>query len=82
MAFVMNLFRCTKNVAKCRIGLEGLTKKTLGLKDLQFSDNPTMEEVETVANDIDPRQLREVILPVHRGHFLLRQMPCLLPYRK
>jgi epoxyqueuosine reductase len=57
------------NMARCRIGLEGLTKKTLGLKDLQFSDNPTMEEVEAVSRNMDPRQLREVILPVHRGTY-------------
>jgi len=57
----------TINIAKCRIGLEGLTKKNLGLKDLQFSDNPTMEEVDAAA--VDPRQLKEVILPVDRGTY-------------
>ena len=57
------------NIAKCQIGLEGLTKKTLGLKDQQFSDNPTLEEVEAAANNMDPRQLREVILPVHRATY-------------
>jgi epoxyqueuosine reductase len=59
------------DVAKCRIGAEGLTKKNLGLKDLQFSDNPTIEEVD--AADVDPRQLREAILPIHRGTYYCGQ---------
>ncbi len=57
------------NVAKCRIGAEGLTKRTLGLKDLRFSENPTMEEVDGAGENIDPRQRTEVILPVHRGTY-------------
>jgi epoxyqueuosine reductase QueG len=49
---------------KCQFGLEGLTKKTHGLKDIPMSENPTMEDFIKAREQIDPRQLKEVILPV------------------
>jgi epoxyqueuosine reductase len=54
------------NFAKCRIGLEGLTKKTLGYKDLPIPENPTMADIEKAREGIDPRQISEAILPVNR----------------
>ncbi|MFP3975674.1 MAG: hypothetical protein ACLFVK_05565 [Dehalococcoidia bacterium] len=53
--------------AKCRIGSEGLLKKTLGFKDLPIPENPTMTDIDRAREDIDPRQLQEAILPVDRA---------------
>jgi epoxyqueuosine reductase len=52
--------------AKCRIGLEGLTTKTLGYKDLPIPENPTMADIDKAREQIDPRQLHEAILPTNR----------------
>ncbi|MBA7621315.1 Epoxyqueuosine reductase [subsurface metagenome] len=52
----------TVDFAKCRIGTEGLLKKTLGFKDLPIPENPTWEDIDEVRKDIDPRQVREAIL--------------------
>jgi epoxyqueuosine reductase len=46
---------------RCRIGAEGLTKKTLGLKDIPIPENPTYEDIEEARRQIDPRQRGEVI---------------------
>jgi epoxyqueuosine reductase len=53
--------------AKCRIGTEGLLKKTLGFKDLPIPENPTMEDIDKAREHIDPRQLRETNFPTDRG---------------
>ena len=53
--------------AKCRIGSEGLLKKTLGFKDLPIPENPSWEDVEKARQDIDPRQIQEAILPADRA---------------
>lgn len=53
--------------AKCRVGTEGLTTKSLGFKDLPIPDDPTWEDVDAARRDIDKRQLNEVILPVDRA---------------
>jgi epoxyqueuosine reductase QueG len=45
----------------CRVGAEGLTKKTLGLRDIDVPENPTMEDVEEARRQMDPRQRGEVI---------------------
>lgn len=46
---------------KCMIGTQGLTKKTLGLKDIPFPENPTAEDVAKAHQEIDPRQRGEII---------------------
>jgi epoxyqueuosine reductase len=46
---------------KCMIGTQGLTKKTLGLKDIPFSENPTSEDVYKAQQEMDPRQRGEII---------------------
>ncbi len=53
--------------AKCRIGAEGLLKKTLGFKDLPIPENPTMEDIDKAREHIHPRQLSEASLPVDRA---------------
>jgi hypothetical protein len=55
------------HVAKCRIGAEGLTTKTLGFKDLPLPDDPTVEDVEAARAGIDRRQIGEAILPADRA---------------
>ena len=55
------------DVAKCRIGVEGLLKKTLGFKDLPIPENPTWEDIDKARQHIDPRQLQEAILPADRA---------------
>lgn len=52
---------------RCRIGSEGLLKKTLGLKDLPIPENPTMEDIDKARKEIDPRQLQETNFPVDRA---------------
>ena len=49
------------DVPRCEIGTRGLTKKTLGLKDFDFTENPTSEDVMKAQQEIDPRQRGEVI---------------------
>jgi len=53
--------------AKCRVGTEGLLKKTLGFKDLPIPENPTWEDIDKARQNIDPRQLQEAILPADRA---------------
>ncbi|MBN1321918.1 MAG: 4Fe-4S binding protein [Thermoleophilia bacterium] len=53
--------------AKCRVGTEGLTTKSLGFKDLPIPEDPTWEDVDIARRDIDKRQLSEAILPVDRA---------------
>ncbi len=55
------------NFAKCRIGTEGLTTKSLGFKDLPMPENPTMQDIDKAREQIDPRQLKEAILPADRA---------------
>ncbi len=55
------------SVAKCRVGSEGLIKKSLGLKDLPIPENPTLEDVDKARLQIDPRQLLETNFPVDRA---------------
>jgi epoxyqueuosine reductase QueG len=55
------------DIAKCRIGSEGLLKKTLGLKDLRIPENPTMAQIDEARKEIDPRQLTEANFPVDRA---------------
>lgn len=55
------------NFAKCRVGSEGLLKKTLGFKDLPIPENPTWEDIDKARQNIDPRQLQEAILPADRA---------------
>jgi epoxyqueuosine reductase QueG len=57
----------TVDFAKCRIGTEGLLKKTLGFKDLPIPENPTWEDIDKARQHIDPRQLQEAILPADRA---------------
>jgi heterodisulfide reductase subunit C len=57
----------TISFPRCRIGSEGLLKRTLGLKDLPVSENPTMAEVDEARKQIDPRQLQETNFPVDRA---------------
>jgi epoxyqueuosine reductase len=52
---------------KCRVGSEGLLKKTLGLKDLDIPENPTLEDVDKARLEIHPRQLQETNFPVDRA---------------
>ena len=52
---------------KCRVGSEGLLKKTLGLKDLPLPENPTLADVDNARLEIDPRQLAEANFPVDRA---------------
>lgn len=54
------------NFAKCRICSEGLTTKSLGYKDLPIPENPTMADIDKAREQIDPRQLLEVTVPVDR----------------
>lgn len=53
--------------AKCRIGAEGLTTRSLGYKDLPIPADPTPEDIERARQDIDPRQIDEAILPANRA---------------
>ncbi len=53
--------------AKCRVGAEGLTTRTLGYKDLPLPDDPTMEDVEAARAGLDRRQIGEAILPADRA---------------
>ena len=57
----------TVDFAKCRIGVEGLLKKTLGFKDLPIPENPTMADIEKAREQIDLRQLQEASFPVDRA---------------
>jgi epoxyqueuosine reductase QueG len=50
------------NIIKCFAGIEGLTKKTLGFKDLPIPENPTWDDIDKARDQIDPRQTREAIL--------------------
>lgn len=50
------------NIIKCFAGIEGLTKKTLGFKDLPIPENPTWDDIDKAREQIDPRQTREAIL--------------------
>ena len=45
----------------CRIGSEGLTKKTLGLKDIPVPAHPSPEDIIAARQQIDPRQRGEAI---------------------
>ena len=45
----------------------GLLKKSLGFKDLPVPENPTMQQVDQVRKEIDPRQLSEANFPVDRA---------------
>ena len=45
----------------CVVGTQGLTKKTLALKDVTVPENPTTEDVEEARRQMDPRQRNEVI---------------------
>lgn len=53
--------------AKCRIGSEGLSTKSLGFKDLPIPDDPTWGDIENARADIDPRQTDEAILPANKA---------------
>jgi len=50
------------NTIKCFAGIEGLLKKTLGLKDLPIPEDPTWDDISKAREQIDPRQAREAIL--------------------
>jgi len=50
------------DVVKCRVGIEGLQKKSLGFKDLPIPENPTQADIEKAREQIDPRQVSESIL--------------------
>lgn len=50
------------NIVKCFAGIEGLVKKTLGLKDLPVPEHPTWDDIDKAREQIDPRQAREAIL--------------------
>ena len=52
----------------CSVGTEGLTKKTLALKDVFVSENPTREDVEEARRQMDPRQRMELIGGVPAYH--------------
>ncbi len=53
---------------RCMIGTQGLTKKTLGLKDFDFPENPTVQDVQKALENMDPRQKGEVIGGVPAYH--------------
>lgn len=57
----------TLDYAKCRIGIEGLSKKTLGFKDIPIPENPTLADIDIARKQIDPRQLTEANFPVDRA---------------
>jgi epoxyqueuosine reductase len=52
---------------KCQFSTEGLIKKSLGLKDIPMPENPSMADFQNAREQIDPRQLKEAILPVDRA---------------
>lgn len=54
---------------KCRIATEGLTTKSLGLKDLPIPENPTWQDIDEARKFMDPRQLGEAIPPAPRGTY-------------
>jgi len=56
------------DIPRCEIATRGLTKKTLGLKDIPFPENPTSEDVMKAQQEIDPRQRGEVIGGVPAYH--------------
>jgi epoxyqueuosine reductase QueG len=53
---------------KCMIGTQGLTTKTLGYKDFDFPENPTVQDVQKALENLDPRQKGEVIGGVPAYH--------------
>jgi epoxyqueuosine reductase len=53
---------------KCMIGTQGLTTKALGLKDFDFPENPTGEDVRKAIENLDPHQRGEVIGGVPAYH--------------
>ena len=53
---------------KCMIGTQGLSTKTLGLKDIPMPENPTVQDVAKMQEQIDPRQRGEVIGGVSAYH--------------
>lgn len=55
--------------AKCRIGAEGLSTKCLGFKDLPIPVNPTWEDINKVREEIDPRQIEEIVPPANRATY-------------
>jgi epoxyqueuosine reductase len=55
------------DIIKCQFSTEGLIKKSHGLKDIPMPENPTMADFQKAREQIDPRQLKEAILPVDRA---------------
>jgi len=53
---------------RCMIGTQGLTTKTLGFKDFDFPENPTVQDVQKALQEMDPRQKGEVIGGVPAYH--------------
>jgi epoxyqueuosine reductase QueG len=53
---------------RCMIGTQGLTTKTLGFKDFDFPENPTVQDVQKATENMDPRQKGEVIGGVSAYH--------------
>jgi epoxyqueuosine reductase QueG len=55
------------DLIKCQYSTEGLIKKSHGLRDIQMPENPTIEDFRKAQEQIDPRQLKEAILPTDRA---------------
>jgi len=54
------------DIIKCQFSTEGLIKKSHGLKDIPMPENPTIDDLWTAREQIDPRQIKEAILPADR----------------
>ena len=54
------------NVVKCRISSEGLTTKSLGLRDLPLPPDPTWQDVDNARDEAGWKARGEIIHPVDR----------------
>jgi epoxyqueuosine reductase len=54
------------DIIKCQYSTEGLIKKSHGMKDIPMPENPTIDDLWKAREQIDPRQIKEAILPADR----------------
>lgn len=57
------------DLIKCQFATEGIVKRANGLKDISMPENPTMADFQKAREQVDPRQLKEAIIPVDRGSY-------------
>jgi epoxyqueuosine reductase QueG len=55
-------------VNTCLVSLQGMTKKTLGLKDIAVPEHPTQQDMEEARKQMDPRQRMQTIGGVDTYH--------------